>query len=251
MKVVINPEFSVLKEFIYNIPQNFDKGGKTIYKARNEIKVFEVNGIEVNVKKYCIPHFLNRFVYAYIRKSKAERAYKHALQLLKKGIVTPTPIAYILQKKYGLLNNSYFVSLQSPLSRRFNEFAENPNDIYCKEHIVEAVAKYIAKMHENNILHLDLSIGNILFEDTAKEVLFSIVDLNRMRFKKINQELGCKNFQRLRGSDEFFRILGKSYAKARAFDEEKCVSDILRYNAKHIESFKRRKKIKQKLGLSK
>ncbi len=246
MKIVINPEFSALKDFVYQLPCLFEKKGKSIYKARNEIKVFNVNGIDINVKKYRVPIFINKIAYTFFRKPKATRAYQNALKVIEKGLDTPAPIGYIIVKKCGLISESYFISIQCPYERRFTEFRENL-DITGKERILDATGKYIAKMHENNILHLDLSIGNILFEDRDGKVSFSLVDLNRMKFCNIDMELGCKNFQRLRGSDEFFTLLGKSYAQARGFDEEKCIKLILKYNAEHIHDFERHKKMKKKI----
>lgn len=244
MKIIINPDFLELKEIISNLPNVFDKEGETIYKARNEIKAFHINGINIAVKKYRVPIFINQFAYSFLRKSKAERAYRNALEVISRGFDTPTPIAYIEIKKSGLLKDSYFISMQSTYNRLLREFVDI--DIKGKEHIIEALGKYVAKMQEKEILHLDLSVGNILFEETSKGVLFSIIDINRMKFCPINQELGCKNFERLRGRKEFFEILAKSYAIERDFNVEKCTKLILKYNNKHIIKFEKRKRFKQK-----
>ena len=63
--------------------------GKTIYKARNEIKVFEVDGVELNVKRYRVPLLINRVIYRFFRQPKAVRAYEYALRLVAKGFETP------------------------------------------------------------------------------------------------------------------------------------------------------------------
>lgn len=42
-----------------------------------------------------------------------------------------------------------------------------------------------------------------------------IIDLNRMRFGKVDIETGCKNFERLPGTHEMFVILADEYAKVR------------------------------------
>jgi tRNA A-37 threonylcarbamoyl transferase component Bud32 len=246
MKIIINPDFIDLKDFVLNLPSFFEKEGKTIYKGRNELKVFEVNGIEVNVKKYRIPIFINQFAYSFIRKSKAERAYKNALEVISRGFDTPAPIAYIEEKKWGLLHESYFICLQCPYTRMFREFADDA-DITGKEHIIKALGRYAAKMHEKGIYHLDFSVGNILFEDTPAGTAFSIVDLNRMKVCEVNLAFGCKNFERLRGKKEFFEILAKAYAKERKFDEAKCVELTLKYNAEHVDKFRKHQEFKKKL----
>ena len=48
MKEVINPAYGRFEDFVRRVPRIFSEEGKTIYKARNEIKVFEVDGVELN-----------------------------------------------------------------------------------------------------------------------------------------------------------------------------------------------------------
>ena len=65
MKEVINPAYGRFEDFVRRVPRIFSEEGKTIYKARNEIKVFEVDGVELNVKRYrvplLIPYYLSFF----------------------------------------------------------------------------------------------------------------------------------------------------------------------------------------------
>ncbi len=243
MTIIINPDFNSLKDFLYTLPTVFEETGETIYKARNEVKKINVNGLEINVKKYRKPIFINQIIYSLFRKSKAERAYKNGMEVIKKGFDTPTPIAYIEIKKYFLLKEAYFICLQCPYTRMFREFEKA--DITGKEHIIEALAVYTAKMQEKNIFHLDFSIGNILFEDSPNGVLFSIVDLNRMRFLNVDKHLGCRNFERLRGTEAFFKVLAKAYAKAKGLDETECTDLILTYHKKYLQKFNRHKKMKK------
>jgi len=42
MKEIINPAYGRFEDFVRRVPRIFSEEGKTIYKARNEIKVFEV-----------------------------------------------------------------------------------------------------------------------------------------------------------------------------------------------------------------
>lgn len=245
MKLVVNPEFHALNDFVKRLPGCFEREGKTIYKERNELKIFEEGGFLLNVKSYRKPVFANQVVYTFFRKSKARRAYENALEVLTQGFDTPKPVAYIEGKKGGLLNKSYFVCLQCPYTRMFREFA-NYSDISGREDIPQALAQYVAKMHQAGILHLDFSIGNILFEKTEAGIHFSLVDLNRMAFQPVDQKTGCRNFERLRGNGEFFRILAETYAKARGFDAESCLKMMLHYNAKSVKRFTRKSKLKRR-----
>ena len=110
MKVEINPAYCRFSDAIKSIPDVFDKEGETIYKGRNQLKLFCFQGEDFVVKSFKIPHFINKFAYSFIRLSKARRSYEHGLLLRTKGINTPEPIAYIESKKFGLLNDSYYIS---------------------------------------------------------------------------------------------------------------------------------------------
>ena len=44
---------------------------------------------------------------------------------------------------------------------------------------------YTAVMHEREVLHLDYSPGNILWDKDDEGYHFTVVDINRMRFGKV------------------------------------------------------------------
>lgn len=227
MTINLNPKYEPLRCFIEQIPFTFAHEGNTIYKLRNEIKVIPIEGINLNVKQYRIPSFINRIAYTFFRSPKCIRAYDYALCLLGKGFETPEPIAFILTKKRGLINISYFISEQSTYTRRFYEFGEG--GIAGREDIITAFALYTARLHEAEVYHRDFSPGNILFEKKEASVHFSLVDINRMSFGTVSVEKGCRNFARLWGQDDFFRLLAKTYAEARQADVEECTRLILHY----------------------
>ena len=115
--MLINPKYEHLREWLERLPDEFERLGEVIYDKRNQLRVIEApDGTLVNVKRYCVPHALNRVVYSLsIRQPKGQRAFLYPARLLERGIDTPEPIAYIEQRCCGLLGLSYFVSVQSPL----------------------------------------------------------------------------------------------------------------------------------------
>lgn len=244
MKMYINPEFQALDVFLKMLPDQFEMEGKTIYKSRNELKIFVQEGFHLNVKRYRRPIFANRIAYTFFRKSKARRAYENALVLLAKGFETPTPVAFLELAKHGLLRDSYFVSIHCPYQRLFREFADG-SSIVGREAIIREFGILLARLHETGILHLDLSVGNILFDVLPDGCHFSLVDLNRMKFQRIRQKKGCQNFGRLRGSDDFFRLLTETYAKERGFDAEECLQMVMKAKNKSILRFRRKGAIKK------
>lgn len=226
MEVVINPKYNYLKDFIYALPDIFYLQGETIYKSRNEIKVFTYGKLRLNVKQYKLPSYPNRVIYTFIRPPKVIRAYEYAFKLLEKGFDTPEPVAYIIFKKAGLISQSYFISLQSSYSRRLYEFGEGP--LEGREDIVKALAHYTAKLHDAGIYHCDYSPGNILFEKTPDKICFTLVDINRMKFGNVTMEQGCANFARLWGNTDFFHLIAREYAQVRHFDVETCTHLIMK-----------------------
>ena len=194
MKCVIHPAFQSLTEFIQQLPSIFDQAGTTIYKARNEIKVFEVDGIRLNVKRYKVPYLFNRFAYTFLRQPKAVRAFEYANLLLEKGINTPTPVAYLLFNRGGMLAESYFVSLQAE-GETLYEIGKAP--LKGNENFYLALGQYTARLHQHQIFHRDYSPGNILYRKIGEAYDFSLVDINRMEFGAVSLKKGCANFARL------------------------------------------------------
>lgn len=246
MRRIIHPDFQKLTSFFEALPEQFFTSGETIYKSRNELKNFSVDSLTLTVKKYRKPNAINQLVYAYFRKSKAQRAYENALILLEKGVDTPFPVGYMEFFKHTLLSDSYFVSLNSPYTRLFREFEQKELDETDIE-VVKAFARLMAHVHNKAILHLDLSVGNVLFEQKNGECHFSLVDLNRMKFTKVGEKMGCKNFERLRGNAVFIQTLAHEYAKQRGFSAALCEKRILKYIEKNARRFRRKNKVKNQL----
>ncbi len=245
MKLLVNSEYAFLEPSLRDLPQLFKLNGRIIYKSRNELRVIELQELSINVKQYHKPIFINRIIYTFFRKSKASRAYEYAMILKKKGFGTPEPIAYLELKENGLLSGSYFVSKQISDFRMMREFADG-SAITGREDIIEALGVYVARLHEEGILHLDLSVGNILFKKDEKGIHFWLVDLNRMRFCPIGKEKGCKNLERLRGCDEFFNVLANAYSKERGFDSIQCFEKILHYQKRSVLAFRAKMERKKK-----
>ena len=223
-RIGINPDFQELSSFVHELPAIFETEGTVIYKGRNELKEFDVKGKKLIVKSYQLPHLLNRIVYNFFRPSKAKRSYSYALMLRNLGIGSPAPVGYYSTGSWLLFGRSYFVCLKSDCPYTYRDFEKTvfPN----QEQILRAIAWTTAALHENGLLHKDYSAGNILFRTTGQKVEVEIIDLNRMRFGKVDMEMGCRNFERLPGTHEMFAVLAKEYARARGFNVQTCLELI-------------------------
>ena len=101
MSLVLNFRYKYISSFVEKIPSIFSCEGVSIYKSRNEIKIFQVDDLTINVKSYKKPIFINRIAYTFFMESKAKRAYVYALRLMSLGVNTAEPIAYIEEKSNG------------------------------------------------------------------------------------------------------------------------------------------------------
>lgn len=227
-RVHVHPDYSHLADFIKVLPAHFKNGeGTVIYKGRNELREFEREGINLVVKSFCTPNIINRIVYGLFRSSKAERSYRYAEMFLKSGIGTPVPIGYYTERAGLLFSKSYYVCLKSECPYTYRDFKVRTFP-RCRE-ILQTIARITARIHEAGYLHNDYSAGNILFRDDREQIEVEVIDLNRMSFGKVDMVKGCKNFERLPGTDEMLSVLANTYAEARGFDPETCFRLIKQY----------------------
>lgn len=108
MKLVLNPSYCQLRNFVQKLPISFPTLGDCIYKARNELRKFSYEGQWYVVKNYKVPLFINRIAYTFFRPSKASRAYEYALRLRSMGIENPCPGRLYRTKKRGTFAAFFF-----------------------------------------------------------------------------------------------------------------------------------------------
>jgi hypothetical protein len=234
--------YQFLKPSFESIQKIFADDNRSIHKARNELKIIEIEGVKTVVKSFKVPHLLNRIVYTFFRKSKAYKSYHNGLRLRELNISTPEPVALIEFFESGLLGESYFISeffdydftIRTPLLEPLED----------REAIFTAFAAYTYTLHQKGIWHLDYSPGNILIKRTESGYQFSIVDINRMEFREITPLEGCENFNKLWASDEELEIMGREYARLSGFNVAVTIAEMKRHNDanKRVKNFKKRLK---------
>lgn len=250
LNITLSPKYEHLRSFIASLPKAIETGGETVHNGRNLIKTFTApDGTRLNVKRYHRPSFVNALVYSTgMRKPKGQRAYDYPPLLLKCGIDTPEAVAYIEERRCGILGFSYFVSVQCPYPNRFYEIPDDPADLYVP--LAEAFARFTARMHEARMLHRDYSPGNILWQRSADgSFCFSVVDINRMYFGEVSLQRGCANFARLWGPKLFFETLARTYAEARRLDPEVCLDVVMAERRRFWTKYARHHKVSYSLDL--
>lgn len=235
MKIVLNPKYKKLADFVEHLPFSFENDGDLIYNGRNVLKSFQVEGIDLVVKSFKVPILLNKIAYSCFRKSKAARSYEYGMEIRRRGGNTPEPVAYIEEHKWGMLYRSYYICLNCKDAEtvRFYMSGQKQDDA-----LLRSFAYFSADLHERGILHIDYSPGNILVDkkdDGSFE--FSLIDINRLCFKKLTDKEAYQSFSRLALSESVSTQLAGWYAEARSMDREEVIREINRYSDSFFRKF--------------
>ena len=264
MKVVVHPAYQHLKSFIYDLPSHFESEGTLLYRGRNVVKLYQVDGMSLVVKRYKHPNIIQRVVYTYFKRSKTARAYDYAALLRKKGIDTPHEVAYIETFKKGLFTTGYFVSLYysyPPTSvqldvEEFNlKFSDpllsNVATTYPADETKEfnyplanSLAAFFVELHSKGILHGDLNLSNVLYyQKEDGNYHFCVIDTNRSVFKQPTPNECLENLKRTTHRRNVLIYLVSRYAELRNWSSKDCADKIVR----QLDLFEKRNRLKHKL----
>ena len=87
MIVKISELFIFLENQLQEIIINYDNKGTVLVDGkRNKIKLFDLEGHNINIKFFKKPNFINSLIYKFFRKSKARRSFDNATFLLENNI---------------------------------------------------------------------------------------------------------------------------------------------------------------------
>ncbi|RSK40697.1 lipopolysaccharide kinase InaA family protein [Mangrovimonas spongiae] len=247
MKHVVVKKFLQDEVMLTKFISNFDSEGEDFGKQdRNSLKLFDLNGLTINVKSFKVPNIVNQIAYKFFRKSKAQRSYEYANKLIKLGIGTPQPIAYYEFTTPLLFKKSFYISEQLDCDYTYRDLTQDFN-IPNYEPILRAFTRFTYKLHENNVLFLDHSPGNTLIKVNNNDYEFFLVDLNRMEFKPLDFNTRIKNFARLTIHEKMVEVMSDEYAKCIGEPYEKVFSLMWQYTNEFQYRFYRKKRLKKKL----
>lgn len=224
MKIVINPEFEYLRTFIESIPQNTYTAEETFCQKRNTVEKISAGNKQLVVKKYKRPTLANCVIYTWFRKNKAQRSYIYAQKLLKAGIETATPVAYIEIYKYGFFHTGYFISefLPYPLMTETDHLEEEE-----KKQIGANFVEYTVHLHKNGIIHPDYNKSNILYHKKGGKYQFALIDINRIHFGRATVGNCIKAINTLGLQFDQLIILITKYADLRKWDIQNSLAILL------------------------
>ncbi len=245
MKVYVNSQLDFNAQDARNILSNFYSTGETVYSQRNEIKQFPSRYGALAVKSFKKPNIINRFIYGYFRKSKAQRSFEHSQKLLQLGVGVPKPYAYV-EKRVPGLTNSYFIYQYIDNTFTLWDVLLDKVDSD-KKVILDNLASLAYQLHSNDVNFLDLSPGNVLFSANDVHKMY-LIDINRLRFEKLNLKARCRNFENLSLRLKWLNIFSKKYASFYPkVDRPRIIESIAYYHNKKARWRFRRGKLNETL----
>ena len=145
----------------------------------------------------------------HFKASKGERHWNNASEMIRRGVSSPMPIAYFEHTSNAATRHNYYVCeyVSDAFSARdaFTAFAQGEQQYagLSKQAVFQALARYTCKMHNRNIIHNDLSGGNLLMTKTEKNsIKVTAIDIGRatvhpLKGKKITQKMRLIDLCRL------------------------------------------------------
>lgn len=243
----ISPDYIDKTSAIDAIINNFETSGEPFgNKGRNSLKLFELDGLMINVKSFRVPNIINKIAYRFLRMSKAKRSFEYANKLIDLNIGTPQPIAYYEYKTTFLFNKSYYISVQQDCDLTYRELTK---DAHYPDHenILRAFTRFTYNLHENKVNFLDHSPGNTLIKKVNGSYEFFLVDLNRMSFEPMSFEKRIKNFAKLSTCKNMIAVMSDEYAKCIGEDSKEIENLLWQFTKAFQNSYQSRRILKKKL----
>ena len=164
-----------------------DQDTEILLDRRNKVGVVPLpqqdgKNVDIVIKEFQ-SRGVNRLKSLFLR-GKAFKSWRGAVALIKRGVETPPPVAYLEKRKGLFLDQSFFLAERVSGVDEIRFLFPNLPPSELRELLI-SLSQYLSTCHKKGILHRDLSDGNILVKkDKSGEFRFYLVDTNRIRIKK-------------------------------------------------------------------
>lgn len=252
--IKIAPEYRTVEELVKLVvetPFTFDDEGTILYDKRNTIRSIMIDNPnipfrQIVVKRFKTPNLLQRISYSFFRSSKASRAFNNAIELRKRGINTPREIAYIEESQRKLIKSTYVITDYTD-GLPIRDLLVTPQGINTEKAV--EFARFAIELHSKGILHHDLNSTNVLYHSSEKGCCFSVIDINRMKFKtpsKLTIAECFENLTRFTGQMDLFEYVLQNYIRIRGWKYD-LIEDAIKMKIRHDQQRVRRKAFLGKL----
>ncbi len=169
------------------MPDNIKRAGteQVLRDKRNRLWNVKLEGSEaLQTVKLNRTKGIKRLSYRF-RPSKGKRHWNNAVEMLRRGVNTPEPLAFFERPWNSGVEDNYYVAsfLEGAFSCRdvFTAFARGDTEYRGREKRfwLERIAAFVSHMHKRRVIHNDLSSGNILMTDVDGQVELYVIDIGR------------------------------------------------------------------------
>lgn len=192
-----------------NLQSKFEiRNSKILRNSRNT--VWSVNAPWNAQRRIVIKAFKPRGAFRRLldggKPNKALRSWNGAQELLRRGLATPMPLAFLTPGKTSSKAKSYYIceEFRGARSARevFNAFSAGAAEFqgYSTGAWYEALASFLQKLHTRGIFFRDLSAGNLLSrKGPVGDLEFALIDTARSRFysRSLNLSLRLCDLMRI------------------------------------------------------
>lgn len=226
MKIILNPKYERLRDYLTHIDFHFEQEGKEIFHDRNVVRTLRVDELTLCVKRYAPLSLRGNLAIRIYKTSKGKKAYFKPFKLRERGFESPEPVAFVCYRKGLFSSVIYLVCLQSTYRYSLDRIMDFSDEE--RREITRRFASFAARLHNDGFLHRDFSASNILFDKVDNRYHFALIDTNSLRTgHPVSIERGCRNLSQLIGDEDFFKILAETYANARNADAATCLQHIM------------------------
>ena len=219
MKIILNPKFQHLSNFLEHLEEHFPEG-QLVQDSFNEIRLLQADGLTLSVKRY--GHSFKRRLKFY-KTAKGKRAFISQRYLRERGYDSPEPVAFVRYRKNMVTQSTYLVTVRSQPRHDLTQLASFSEDE--QQEIIHALAAYTVRLHEDGFIHHNFKAKHVLFDKNENgSWSFALIDVNRVHrhHHSVRTERGLKNFERLILPEGLLEQLVREYARLRHYDEDQA-----------------------------
>lgn len=180
MQIEVNPAYIELEKKLVKVPRDEVDYEQVYENGRNFVGRISVEGKSFVVKKYVEVPLVKKLLYSTILKSKAQQAYEKAGYLLRQGVETAPPVAYIVVHRMGFYHTSYFVSEYLPYIpfQRMWKLIKVPREHHL---LSNGYKEFRCRLQEKGISITDSNPDNTLVYKRDDGYHFAQIDINRIK----------------------------------------------------------------------
>lgn len=192
-------------------------GARILHKDRNRITALSLDIPSFQPQDIVIKEFRPRGLKkgkTLFLPSSAIKAWKGAAALHQNNLNTPFPLAYLEERRRGIVTRSYIITEHIREGEEIRSFFQSSASDTLKPLLIR-IAGFLKLCHSAGIYHRDLSDGNVLVKgmNTENPVLY-LIDTNRIRLsRRIGRFKGVKGLIRLGIPQELQDFFLKEYSR--------------------------------------